>query len=72
MKEKWQIDAHYEHHMEFFGDNWVCAFEEMVEFRKMLRDAHDFVSMHSNEPKAIKWLDKYERIEEAEDENYGN
>lgn len=69
MKALWQIDALYESRVDFYADNWSCAYNDMVHYRKLLHEAYLFVQMNEGSPKADEWLREYERIEKAEDED---
>lgn len=66
MKTEKDIQDHYDGFVEFFGDNWSAAFDEMVYFRKMLLRAHSIVLRHRGDPKADDWLAKYDVIVEIE------
>ncbi len=69
MKTDQEIKEYYERAMTFYGDNWVCSFEEMIHFRQMLEQARFYVSRHAGSPQADEWLEKYQNIVDIENEN---
>ena len=69
MKTDKEIEEHYEEHADFYGDNWIAAFEEMIYFRQMIEQARLYVSRHMGAPQADEWLAKYQSISDNEDES---
>lgn len=68
MKTDKEIADHYNKHIEFYGDNWGAAFEEMIYFRQMVEQARIFVRTQAMSPQANEWLAKYESIVDIEDQ----
>ena len=64
-----QIEEHYQKHIDFYGDNWLAAFEDMIHFRQMIEQARFYVSRHAGSPQADDWLEKYQKIVDIENDN---
>ena len=64
-----KIEEHYDKHLDFFADNWSCAFDEMVYFRQMIEQARFYVSRHAGSPQADEWLEKYQELVNTENDN---
>lgn len=69
MKTDKEIKERYNAAIDFYGDNWVCAFEEMIYYRQMIEKAKFFVGRHAGAPVANEWLEQYENLVKTEDEN---
>lgn len=66
MKTDKEIEDHYSEGIDFYANNWVCTFEDMIYYRQMIEQARFYVSRHAGSPQADEWLEKYDKILECE------
>jgi len=68
VKSDQEIEDHYNKHIDFFADNWCAGFEDVIYFRQMIEQARFYVSRHAGSPQADEWLEKYQKLTDAEND----